>query len=131
MPSIKSKRISKKDLAYTYATPYHFVYYWLTRTEPLPSGERDIAHALGQKRLEYFDKQVRQKLGSGQHHGSNQLRSCTFVFNSFQAEGCCKLISMCLLDVFSIQYWSGLLVKTVIEMIDTDRKQFQFMQPSG
>ena len=46
----------EKDLAYTYATLSHFVYYWLTRTEPIPEGERDIAHALGQRRLEYFNE---------------------------------------------------------------------------
>ena len=48
----------EKDLAYTYATLTHFVYYWLTRTEPIPEGERDIAHALGKRRLEYFNRQV-------------------------------------------------------------------------
>lgn len=55
----------EKDLAYTYATLSHFVYYWLTRTEPIPEGERDIAHALGQKRLEYFDEQVCRKVSGG------------------------------------------------------------------
>lgn len=52
----------EKDLAYTYATLSHFVYYWLTRTEPIPEGERDIAHALGQRRLEYFNRQVSNKV---------------------------------------------------------------------
>ncbi|MEM1087681.1 MAG: hypothetical protein AAGH90_08130 [Pseudomonadota bacterium] len=52
----------EKDLAYTYATLSHFVYYWLTRTEPLPQGERDIAHALGRKRMEYFNLQVHKKV---------------------------------------------------------------------
>lgn len=54
----------EKDLAYTYATLSHFVYYWLTRTEPIPDGERNIAHALGQKRFEYFTDQVRRKMMS-------------------------------------------------------------------
>ncbi len=54
----------EKDLAYTYATLSHFVYYWLTRTEPIPDGERDIAHALGQRRLEYFLDQVNHKMTS-------------------------------------------------------------------
>ncbi|MEQ9434253.1 MAG: hypothetical protein RJQ02_00380 [Hyphomonas sp.] len=40
----------------------HFVYYWLTRTEPIPEGERDIAHALGNRRLEYFNEQVNGKV---------------------------------------------------------------------
>lgn len=53
----------EKDLVYTYATLSHFVYYWLTRTEPIPEGERDIAHALGQRRLEYFNEQVDRKVG--------------------------------------------------------------------
>jgi hypothetical protein len=52
----------EKDLAYTYATLSHFVYYWLTRTEPIPEGDRDIAHALGQKRFEYFIAQVDNKI---------------------------------------------------------------------
>lgn len=52
----------EKDLAYTYATLTHFVYYWLTRTEPIPEGERDIAHALGKRRLEYFNRQVSSKV---------------------------------------------------------------------
>lgn len=54
----------EKDLAYTYATLSHFVYYWLTRTEPIPEGERDIAHALGQRRLEYFNEQVSSKMSA-------------------------------------------------------------------
>ena len=54
----------EKDLAYTYATLSHFVYYWLTRTEPIPEGERDIAHTLGQRRLDYFSEQVKAKLFS-------------------------------------------------------------------
>jgi hypothetical protein len=55
----------EKDLAYTYATLSHFVYYWLTRTEPIPEGERDIAHALGKQRYEYFLSQIREKVASG------------------------------------------------------------------
>ena len=52
----------EKDLAYTYATLSHFVYYWLTRTEPIPEGERDIAQVLGKKRLSYFNEQVSRKV---------------------------------------------------------------------
>lgn len=54
----------EKDLAYTYQTLAHYIYYWLTRTEPIPEGDRDIAHALGQKRFEYFIEQVGQKVSN-------------------------------------------------------------------
>jgi hypothetical protein len=50
----------ERDVAHTHKTLAHYVYYWLTRTEPIPEGERDIAHALGQKRYEYFIEQVRK-----------------------------------------------------------------------
>ncbi len=53
----------ERDVAFTYETLTHFIYYWLTRTEPIPDGERDIAHALGQKRFDYFIDQVTRKLG--------------------------------------------------------------------
>lgn len=53
-------------LTYTHATLSHFVYYWLTRTEPIPEGERDIAHAVGRKRLEYFNEQVNRRVCEGQ-----------------------------------------------------------------
>lgn len=53
----------ERDLAFTYETLSHYIYYWLTRTEPIPEGERDIAHALGRKRLDYFLDQVALKLG--------------------------------------------------------------------
>ena len=53
----------ERDLAFTYETLAHYIYYWLTRTEPIPEGERDIAHALGRKRFDYFLDQVAQKLG--------------------------------------------------------------------
>lgn len=39
-----------------------YVLYWLTRTEPIPEGERDAAHALGRRRYDYFLDQVGQKL---------------------------------------------------------------------
>lgn len=55
----------ERDLAFTYETLAHFIYYWLVRTEPIPKGERDIAHALGRKRFEYFNEQVIAKLVSG------------------------------------------------------------------
>lgn len=39
-----------------------YVLYWLTRTEPIPEGERDAAHALGRRRYDYFVQQVAKKL---------------------------------------------------------------------
>lgn len=39
-----------------------YVLYWLTRTEPIPEGERDAAHALGRRRYDYFLDQVGRKL---------------------------------------------------------------------
>ncbi len=41
-----------------------YVLYWLTRTEPIPEGERDAAHALGRRRYDYFLDQVGRKLRS-------------------------------------------------------------------
>ena len=40
----------------------HFVLYWLTRTDPIPEGERETAHALGQRRFDYFIDQIAKKL---------------------------------------------------------------------
>jgi len=40
----------------------HYVYYWLTRCDPLPESERDAAHALGRRRFDYFFDQVAHKL---------------------------------------------------------------------
>ena len=40
----------------------HFVLYWLTRTDPIPESERDIAHALGQRRFDHFINQIAKKL---------------------------------------------------------------------
>lgn len=56
----------ERDLAFTYETVAQYVYYWLTRTEPIPEGERDIAHALGRKRLAYFHEQVVRKVSVGE-----------------------------------------------------------------
>lgn len=54
----------ERTLVFTYETLAHYIYYWLTRTEPIPDGERDIAHALGRKRLDYFMEQVESKVVS-------------------------------------------------------------------
>ena len=52
------------DLACTYETLAHFILYWLTRTEPIPEGERDAAHALGKRRFDYFIEQVGRKISA-------------------------------------------------------------------
>lgn len=54
----------ERDTALCLETLGQFVLYWLTRTEPLPDGERDIAHRLGQRRFDYFIEQVAQKVGA-------------------------------------------------------------------
>ena len=43
-----------------------FTFYWLTRTDPLPESEREAAHALGQRRFEYFVEQVGRRLRSSE-----------------------------------------------------------------
>lgn len=55
----------ERDTALCLETLAHFVFYWLTRTEPIPEGERDAAHALGQRRFDHFIKQVARKIGNG------------------------------------------------------------------
>jgi hypothetical protein len=55
----------ERDIAFTYETLAHYVYYWLTRMEPIPDGERDIAHVLGQRRFEHFRQQVAHKISKG------------------------------------------------------------------
>lgn len=42
-----------------------YVFYWLTRTDPLPEGQRDAAHALGQKRYDFFMEQVAREVARG------------------------------------------------------------------
>ena len=42
-----------------------FVLYWLTRTDPLPEGEREAAHALGVRRFNHFIEQVGRKFYTG------------------------------------------------------------------
>ncbi|WP_373088562.1 hypothetical protein [Sneathiella sp.] len=54
----------ERDVALTMETLAHYVFYWLTRTGPIPEGERDAAHALGQRRFDYFIDQVAAKLGA-------------------------------------------------------------------
>jgi len=65
-PSARLSHFSfEGDTALCLETLAHFVFYWLTRTEPIPEGERDIAHALGQRRLEYFNEQADRKVSDG------------------------------------------------------------------
>ena len=41
---------------------FQFVFYWLVRIDPLPERERDMAHALGRRRMEHFIDQVADRL---------------------------------------------------------------------
>ncbi len=54
----------ERDATLIVETLGQFVLYWLTRTDPLPDGERDAAHNLGQKRFDYFIEQVAAKVGN-------------------------------------------------------------------
>ncbi|MCR9193076.1 MAG: ribbon-helix-helix protein, CopG family, partial [Hyphomonas sp.] len=54
----------ERDTALCLETIAHFVFYWLTQTEPIPEGQRDAAHALGQRRFDHFIQQVARKLGN-------------------------------------------------------------------
>ena len=54
----------ERDTAFCLETTAHFVFYWLTQTEPIPEGQRDAAHALGQRRFDHFIQQVAKKLGN-------------------------------------------------------------------
>lgn len=60
----------ERDVALLLETLGQFVLYWLTRTDPIPEGERDIAHALGQRRFDYFIDQVARKVRRGGGIGS-------------------------------------------------------------
>lgn len=51
----------ERDVGFTLEALGQFVLYWLTRTDPLPEGEREAAHALGQRRFDYFVEQVAYK----------------------------------------------------------------------
>lgn len=54
----------ERDVALCLETLGQFVLYWLTRTDPLPDEDRAAAHALGQRRFEYFVEQVARKIGA-------------------------------------------------------------------
>ena len=55
----------ERDVALLQETLGQFVLYWLTRTDPIPEGEREIAHALGQRRFDYLFEQVARRSVSG------------------------------------------------------------------
>jgi hypothetical protein len=55
----------ERDVALSLETLGQFVLYWLTRTDPIPEGERETAHALGQRRFAYFIEQVARKVRQG------------------------------------------------------------------
>ncbi|MEH6409175.1 MAG: hypothetical protein V7741_01525 [Hyphomonas sp.] len=55
----------ERDVAIGLETLQHYIFYWLTRAEPIPEGERDAAHALGQRRFDYFIEQVARKIDTG------------------------------------------------------------------
>ena len=58
-----------------------FVFYWLTRTDPLPESEREAAHALGLRRFDFFIEQVGQKVC-----GSNLLSERISRFSDLSPE---------------------------------------------
>lgn len=64
----------ERDVALCLETLGQYVLYWLIRIEPLPDGERDVAHNLGRKRFDYFIEQVAQKL-----EGNGALRNRIFA----------------------------------------------------
>ena len=58
------KRMDKieRDVEIALEAIGQFVFYWLTRTDPLPESEREAAHALGLRRFNFFIEQVGQKV---------------------------------------------------------------------
>lgn len=54
----------ERDVGFTLEALGQFVLYWLTRTDPLPEGEREAAHALGQRRFDFFIGQVAHRVCS-------------------------------------------------------------------
>ena len=64
----------ERDVELIMETLAQFVFYWLTRTDPIPEGERDAAHALGQRRFDYFVEQVARRV-SGKGRVSERLMS--------------------------------------------------------
>lgn len=50
--------VIERDVAISLKTLEHYIFYWLTRAEPIPESERDAAHALGRRRMDHFVSQV-------------------------------------------------------------------------
>lgn len=48
----------ERDLSISLDMLRLYIFYWLTRTEPIPEGDRDAAHALGRRRMDHFLAQV-------------------------------------------------------------------------
>ncbi|AXE63921.1 hypothetical protein BBF93_06600 [Hyphomonas sp. CACIAM 19H1] len=48
----------ERDLSISLDMLRHYIFYWLTRTEPIPDGDRDAAHALGRRRMDHFLAQI-------------------------------------------------------------------------
>lgn len=54
----RRQALIERGVATNLDTLQHYIFYWLTRTEPIPEGEREAAHALGRRRMDYFRSQV-------------------------------------------------------------------------
>ena len=52
----------------------HFMHYWLTRTDPIPESERDVAAALGYRRFNHFMDQVSKKMKARRTLSHESLR---------------------------------------------------------
>lgn len=66
----------ERDVGFTLEALGQFVLYWLTRTDPLPEGEREAAHALGQRRFDFFVEQVTRKAAREFRLGSRNMTGC-------------------------------------------------------
>ena len=68
----------ERDVGFTLEALGQFVLYWLTRADPLPEGEREAAHALGQRRFDYFVDQVARKFGNDHGIASRFIETYNF-----------------------------------------------------
>lgn len=69
----------ERDVGFTLEAFGQFVLYWLTRTDPLPEGEREAAHALGQRRYDHFIGQVARRAAGEGSLGSRLMAGCKVV----------------------------------------------------
>ena len=58
-----------------------FIFYWLTRTDPLPEDEREAAHALGRRRFDYFLSKSHEK-----QQAMKALQTAYLIYCSDKAE---------------------------------------------